>query len=465
MISFPGTLGDSRAWVSGTTGSIEACLRVGGNSPCLKLEATCQPHHLHLREHGGLSRNSLEKAVRQSPSFDSAAQLVLFGGHGGIGYQRKAFNDVWTLNLDSFRWAELTCHGNPPAPRSGHASFQKDGFVFVFGGWNGESQFNDLFMLDVENKDWSDLDLSWSVPRWNMASQLVEAIPSWRVFVFGGSADRMGEGRTMGSFDRKLGVLDLGDDRKWLTPVPEEKSKAERPHGREHTALCYDAEESRLIMYGGWANKWLDDCWQINVASIVGPPYAIVQVDPPLGPVSGSQKVKISGIGFLSVPGAAVVRFSAAGGRFSVEAQGTVVDDELVECLTPRVEGSIGPRECEVRVSIGVKDFTTTVADYHYFLNTIPDMSLCYGPGLLVDQQAEATTRFMIQARNQLGENRKSGRDDWVIQINHVYINDKGKALCSRSVDGSGPPASTCQESLRELPHEVIDFDNGQPLA
>ena len=76
------------------------------------------------------------------------------------------------------------------------------------------------------------------------------------------------------------------------------------------------------------------------------------------------------------------------------------MDDELVECLTPKVarlarscelrravsvtmwtyvdttiykctkctkcsgssgqEGNIGPRECEVRVSIGVKDFTTT---------------------------------------------------------------------------------------------------------
>ena len=32
------------------------------------------------------------------------------------------------------------------------------------------------FMLDVENKDWSDLDLSWGVPRWNMAAQLVEAL-------------------------------------------------------------------------------------------------------------------------------------------------------------------------------------------------------------------------------------------------------------------------------------------------
>ena len=30
-------------------------------------------------------------------------------------------------------------------------------------------------MLDVENKDWSDVDLNWGVPRWNMSAQLVEA--------------------------------------------------------------------------------------------------------------------------------------------------------------------------------------------------------------------------------------------------------------------------------------------------
>ena len=35
--------------------------------------------------------------------------------------------------------------------------------------------FHLRFMLDVENKDWSDVDLNWGVPRWNMAAQLVEA--------------------------------------------------------------------------------------------------------------------------------------------------------------------------------------------------------------------------------------------------------------------------------------------------
>ena len=63
------------------------------------------------------------------------------------------------------RWTELACHGNPPPPRSGHQAFAKDGgwdlelvgktrpgCVYIFGGWNNEQQFNDLFMLDIENK-------------------------------------------------------------------------------------------------------------------------------------------------------------------------------------------------------------------------------------------------------------------------------------------------------------------------
>ncbi|CAK0896865.1 unnamed protein product [Prorocentrum cordatum] len=252
-------------------------------------------------------------------------------------------------------------------------------------------------MLDVENKDWMDLDLQWSVPRWNMAVQLVEAIPSWRVFIFGGSADSVG-GRSMGAYDRNVGVLDLGEELRWDAPALEERPKDERPLPREHTAICYDAEEGRLVIFGGWSNKWLDDCWQINVSSIVGPPYAIAAVRPPLGPVSGLQKIQVVGIGFKSTPGAVVVRFIAAGGRHVSETQGTVISDELIECTTPNVVGSIGPRECEVRVQIGIRDFTTTVANYHYFLNTVAGRSLCYGPGLLDDQQAGHVTRFMIQA-------------------------------------------------------------------
>jgi len=368
--------------------------------------------------------------------------IVLFGGHGGLGYQRKAFNDAWLLNLDNGRWNELMCQGTPPPPRSGHTAFCKDGCVFIFGGWNHESQFNDLFMLDVENKDWNDLDLLWGVPRWNCSLQLVEAIPSWRVFVFGGTADIGGEGRSGGSFDNRIGVLNLGENYEWeehpLSMGPEDL----RPTPREHSAICYDPEESRLLVFGGWSNKWLDDVWQINVSSIVGPPYAILKVDPPLGPVTGQMKVKVYGVGFLASHGMVSVEFAA--GKFSASTQGSVISDEVIECLTPCVASSLGPKECIVRVQIGARDLTTTTTTYAFFLNSIAEKSLCFGPGVLPEQQANQETRLIIQLRNQNGVNRTTGRDEFVITLQQKVPTEDGK------------------ETRRELPFELLDKNNGQ---
>ncbi|CAD7974700.1 unnamed protein product [Amoebophrya sp. A25] len=378
------------------------------------------------------------------------SSVALFGGHGGSGYTRKAFNDTWVLNLDNNRWTQLVCQGNPPAPRSGHSAFAKDGCLFIFGGWNNDGQFNDFFMLDVENKDWTDMDLNWSVPRWNHCMQLVEAIPSWRVFIFGGSADSLGTGRSLGVVDDKLGCLLLADKFEWSTPTLENKANDARIPPREHTAICYDKEESRLIFFGGWANKWLDDCWQINVSSIVGPPYAVIGIKPHLGPVSGGQKVQISGIGFRSTQGQVVVRFITP--KFYAESQGTVIDDELIECNTPDVVQTIGPKDCEVRLAIGIRDFTTTMVKYKYFLNTIAEKSLCYGPGLQEDQQAGAPDRFTIQAINELGENRTSGADEFRITLQKkIPIIEEGAA-----------EDAPVKYRFEDAPFEFIDHDTGK---
>lgn len=270
--------------------------------------------------------------------------VVLFGGHGGLGYQRKAFQDCWILNLDNARWQELTCAGNPPAARSGHQAFIKDGSIYIFGGWNTETQFNDLFQLDIENKDWSDVDLAWGVPRWNCCLQLVVAIPSWRVFVFGGTADTEGAGRVGGLFDNVIGVLNLADGAfQWDEPKLEMTPDQPLPAPREHSAISYDFVESRLIIFGGWANKWLPDVWQINVSSIVGPPYAITQIVPALGPVTGMMSVRVEGIGFKSTAGQVNVQFSC-GDQFA-ETQGEAVTDEIIEAKTPSVVGGIGQKK------------------------------------------------------------------------------------------------------------------------
>lgn len=53
------------------------------------------------------------------------------------------------------------------------------------------------------------------------------------------------------------------------------------------------------------------------------------------------RKVRIYGVGFLSVPGVVVIRFTGVNGKF-MEVQGTILDDEVVECLTPKA--AVGAR-------------------------------------------------------------------------------------------------------------------------
>lgn len=81
---------------------------------------------------------------------------------------------------------------------------------------------------------------------------------------------------------------------------------------------------------------------------------------------------------------------------------------------------------------------TTTCANFTYFMNTRAYKSLAYGPGLLRDGAINAPTEFIIQARNDLGENRKSGRDNFQVKI------------------------TTIGEETKDIPCTVNDLFNGQ---
>ena len=208
--------------------------------------------------------------------------------------------------------------------------------------------------------------------------------------------------------------------------------------------MLFRSDESRLIIFGGWANKWLDDVWQINVSSIVGPPYAILKVEPPLGPVTGGMFCLVRGVGWASTQGMVIVEFSA--GKHSATSQGEVLDDETIRCPTPAVMNTIGPKECIVRVQIGARDLTTTTTSYKFFLQSLAENSLCFGPGVLDDQQAGVETRFTIQLRDTNNDNRKTGRDEL-----EISIKQKVPAKDENSKD-----------SWVELPYDFHDHNTGQ---
>ena len=87
----------------------------------------------------------------------------------------------------------------------------------------------------------------------------------------------------------------------WIPVHTEDEDREEGPFlppGREYSSIIYDFKNYRLIVFGGWANEWLDDAHGLNVSSIVGPPYAITEIIPNLGQLTGGTPLIIRGVGF-----------------------------------------------------------------------------------------------------------------------------------------------------------------------
>jgi hypothetical protein len=64
-------------------------------------------------------------------------KVYIQGGHGGIGFARGAFNDIFMFDPETLTWHELeTVSEKVPDGRGGHSLFASDGKLFIYGGWN-----------------------------------------------------------------------------------------------------------------------------------------------------------------------------------------------------------------------------------------------------------------------------------------------------------------------------------------
>lgn len=127
--------------------------------------------------------------------------------------------------------------------------------------------------------------------------------------------------------------------------------------------MAYDHKDSRLLVFGGWNNGWYNDLYALNVSKIVGPSYAITEVEPPLGQLSGNVPVVIKGVGFKD---ANIKVYFTCGknpvdvpSKMSVEVPGIYVSETEIHCVTPTFE-QFGPKEAIVQLSIQGGDLTTT---------------------------------------------------------------------------------------------------------
>ena len=80
--------------------------------------------------------------------------------YAGLKKDQNHHGKVCALSLGSFVWEKLNPVGSSPAARDSHSAvFMRGKGMLVFGGNNGDREFNDLFLLEVEGEiKWTRLE-------------------------------------------------------------------------------------------------------------------------------------------------------------------------------------------------------------------------------------------------------------------------------------------------------------------
>lgn len=92
--------------------------------------------------------------------------------HTAIEYQGKMFifggkndtfgrnNKLYSLDLkgeNTFKWSLLISNGDIPSPRAGHSMTEMDGLIYIFGGFDGKMDLNDLYQYNIKTSTWKEI--------------------------------------------------------------------------------------------------------------------------------------------------------------------------------------------------------------------------------------------------------------------------------------------------------------------
>ena len=271
--------------------------------------------------------------------------MIVFGGYGGFGQRRAFYNDVHVLSSrddGQMEWAKAEPGGTPPRPRGDHTASlvalphsPQSKFLLVMGGRDHSSFFKDMHVLDVGLMTWSSIpnNPAPTAPQTmcNHVALGIQSVPNYKLFVFGGQAG--GAARTDWKYINSIDCMDLGR-MEWMAADSSGASFVQGafPAPREDCAFAYDRKNNRVLVHGGWADRWFRELYYLDVASIVGPPYACYSLEPAEGPMTGQTPIALRGEDFSA---ASSIKIQFSDGKNTEVVDGKFVSTTQLTCSSP----------------------------------------------------------------------------------------------------------------------------------
>ena len=176
-----------------------------------------------------------------------AGDLVTFAGFTNQG----RFDDVWRFGAGTVTWTDASPVVNPLERCLHSASYDsREHRMIMYGGQNAGAR-DDIWALDLSTDTWEELTpVSGPPGRW-FAAHVYDA-GNHRVTVFGGYA-----GAT--AVSNEVWVFDLWTE-SWTQLLP----LATPPSAREGSAGIYDADNDRMVLFGGHDGTPDNEVWVLD---------------------------------------------------------------------------------------------------------------------------------------------------------------------------------------------------------
>ena len=220
-------------------------------------------------------------------------RILLFGGYDGIRW----LNEVYILHVEELEWTMLKLSGPLPPPRSGHKLVMIQHRMLLFGGETAGGQYlSDLWALKglfgEESPRWVRMQLAGAQPSGRTGHSFTSV--GTKLIGFGGQGDE-GWLAKKEVYHRDVCVIDRETVR-WIKP-PEFTTGPQPSERALHSVTMMDA--TRLLMLGGWNGKTTNgEGWILELTGDSFPPEAPdaaprarlqeAASTPPLGPTPPS---------------------------------------------------------------------------------------------------------------------------------------------------------------------------------
>jgi hypothetical protein len=232
----------------------------------------------------------------------------LFGGRDGA----TVFEDLWSFDLVTERWQREDVAGPTPPGRFGHEAVLLPGDgILVWAGQAGSEFFDDIWLLDPENRSWSRLAVIGDIPdaRYGSCSGVGPDGRLWISHGFTENGVRFDDTRAFSlEASRWTDLAPTGD-------VPIERC----------LHACWWTPDGRLALYGGQTNgvPALGDLWYLTPGPVDGEGGSWVKAPDQQAPAR--QLAAVARMGLLTV---------TVGGR---DRDGEALGDTWVVTSTPEV--------------------------------------------------------------------------------------------------------------------------------